>query len=370
MHPVGLARSLARSRLAGYSVAVIVPVVLTWTATWLNIPAFIFEDLALLTVLGIAIPWGLGPATVAVVACVATDNVLVLGLIGRPTVTGYRDVIDLLLFATVAIVVSGLVTRARTASLTAQESADRERKAREDRDRLIATVAHDLATPLSVLNGTVQFVRLRGPAEVDWSRLLDRLATASARATSLVRMLSDAQALETNTFGLTLRTHDLRTVVSPIVQMMDRYSAQHPVVLSVPDEPVLVEADADRLQRVLENLVSNAIKYSPDGGTVEVSVASDADAGFFRVRDYGIGISEAALPHIFERSYRAPEASTHAPGLGLGLSIAARVVEKHRGVISAAAAEGRGTIVVVRLPLARERVQPREEHEAQENVRV
>jgi two-component system, OmpR family, sensor histidine kinase MtrB len=168
----------------------------------------------------------------------------------------------------------------------------------------------------------------------------------------MVKTLSDAQALESEELGLQLATHDLRDVVAPIVDMMDRLSERHPVVLALPDRPVLVHADAERLQRVLENLVNNAIKYSPDGGAVEVSIAVEGHQAVLRVRDYGVGISPEALPRIFERSYRAPEAAAHAPGLGLGLSIAAQVVSRHGGTIRAAAADGSGTMFRVRLPLA------------------
>ena len=338
---------------AGYAAAVAVPIVITYGVTWLNLPPFVFEHLIVLLVLGVAIPWGLGPAVVAAIVSVLSDNVLLREPIGRPTITAYRDVLDLALFATVAVVVSGLMRRAHVARLIAQDAADRERRAREEHDRLIATVTHDLATPLSVLSGTVQFLKLRGiTGETDWSRLLGRLETASARATSLVRMLADAQALESDGFGLNVAVHDLRTLVAPVVQMMDRFSDRHPVVLAVPESAVMIRADAERLQRVLDNLVNNAIKYSPDGGAVEVSVALERDHAVLRVRDYGIGISRDALPRIFDRSYRAPEAAAHAPGLGLGLSIAAQVVQRHGGTINAAAAVGSGTLVSVHLPLA------------------
>ncbi len=113
-----------------------------------------------------------------------------------------------------------------------------------------------------------------------------------------------------------------------------------------------VNADGERFQRVLENLINNAIKYSPDGGTVELSISCDREHAVIRVRDYGIGISSEALPRIFEASYRAREAATCAPGLGLGLSIASQVIARHGGTIEAVPAEARGTTVTVRLPLA------------------
>jgi signal transduction histidine kinase len=353
MDQIERVKALTRSPAVGYAVAVALPVAITFGVAWLKMPAFVFEHLIVLLVVVVAIPWGLGPAVVAALTSVLSDNVLLREPIGIPTITGVRDVVDLALFATVAVVVSLLMRRAHVARAIAQKAAEQERQAREERDRVIATVTHDLATPLSVLTGTVQLARRRGnTADIDLSRLLVRLETASARATSLIKMLSDARALESDGFNLDLAVHDLRTLVSPIVQMMDRTSDRHPLILTAPDTPVMVTADADRLQRVLENLINNAIKYSPDGGTVDVSVTSEGDRAVLRVRDQGVGVSTEALPRIFDRLYRAPEASRHAPGLGLGLSIAAQIVARHGGTIEAEAADGGGSVFTVGLPLA------------------
>ena len=335
----------------GYTAAFVIPVVIIYVVTWLSLPAFLFEHLIVLLVLAVAIPWGVRPAIVAAVVSVAADNLLLREPIGRPTISGYRDVVDLALFATVAVVVSGLMRSAHTARVGAQAAADRERRARAELDGLIATITHDIATPLSVLRNTLQFAKRRATADVDWSQMLIRLDTASARATSILRTLCDAQAMESDAFKIDAGPCDLATVVAPIVTMMDRTSERHPLILTVPERPVTIEADAERIQRVLENLISNAIKYSPEGGAVEISVDVDGECGVLQVRDHGIGIADEVLPHIFARSYRAPGASQYAPGLGLGLSIAAQVVHHHRGSIVAAPAEGRGTVFVVRLPL-------------------
>jgi signal transduction histidine kinase len=344
--------SLAGAQSVGYIIAVAATVALTYATVWLALPPFVLDHLVILVILGVALGWGLGPAVVAVIAAVTSDNVLIREPVGWPTVTGARNAWDLLLFATVAVVVSGLVTRAHRARLDAEAAATRERQVREGLDHLIATVAHDLATPLQVLDASVRFATRKGAADVDWVRLLERLGTASTRATSLVRTLSEARGVEAYALPLTTQIHDLRALVSPIVKMMDRYSERHPVLLAAPETVVPVEADGERIQRVLENLVNNAIKYSPDGGTVEVTILAEGKDAVLRVRDYGIGITSSALPHVFARSFRAPEAWAQAPGLGLGLSVAAEVVAKHRGTIAAAPAEGRGTVMTVRLPLA------------------
>src|SRR5919198_5400312 len=122
----------------GYVAAVTVPVAITYAVSWLNMPAFIFEHMIVLLVLAVAIPWGLGPAVVAAVTSVLSDNVLLHEPIGRPTITGSRDVLDLALFATVAVVVSGLMRRAHAARLLAGNAADGEKQAREDPARLSA----------------------------------------------------------------------------------------------------------------------------------------------------------------------------------------------------------------------------------------
>jgi signal transduction histidine kinase len=171
-------------------------------------------------------------------------------------------------------------------------------------------------------------------------------------------MLSDARDFESKSLNpaLRLEPHDLAGVVLPIARMMDRFSDRHPVMLMAPDEPVWVDVDAERLQRALENLVSNAIKYSPNGGAIEVSIDVAGDTAVLRVRDHGIGISAAALPHVFDRAFRAPEASAHAPGLGLGLNIVAQVIAGHGGTIDVESGEGKGTVMIVKLPLAPERI--------------
>ena len=132
--------------------------------------------------------------------------------------------------------------------------------------------------------------------------------------------------------------------------MMDRISERHVIVVAVQKEPAVVECDVDRMQRVFENLVSNAIKYSPDGGAVELEVTPTRTDVVVKVRDYGIGISLGALPHIFERGYRAREAVSTAPGLGPGLNIASEIVKRHGGSIEAHPGQPRGSIVTVRLP--------------------
>jgi signal transduction histidine kinase len=117
------------------------------------------------------------------------------------------------------------------------------------------------------------------------------------------------------------------------------------------DTPVRVAANAENLDRALTNLVSNGVKYTPDGGTVTLSLDGDAETARLQVSDTGIGIPEDALPHLFEEFYRAPNAKAQIKqGTGLGLVITKEIIERYGGTIRVSSALDRGTTFNVTLP--------------------
>jgi signal transduction histidine kinase len=353
-HPrSGLARHL-RSAWVGYPVALGIPLAVLLSGARAGVPPFVFEHVVVLFVVGVAVLFGMGPAVTAAVVAALGGNVLLHAPVWRPTIGSAQDVLDLVLFVGVAVTVGWLVASARRERERAEAAAARERHAREERDRLVSMVTHDLATPLGVIRGSIQFARRAGSQpSLDLDRLLSRLDVAAIRATSLIRTLGDARTIDAGTLSLDKADTDLRQLLSSVVQMMDQFSDRHPVALGVPGHPIIVSCDTERLQRVIQNLITNAIKYSPDGGAVEVSLTSEQDQAVITVRDYGIGISPEALPHVFERGFRAKEAIATAPGLGLGLAISAEIVKRHGGRIAATPAEPSGTTFTVWLPLAR-----------------
>ena len=347
------------SSVFGMAAALLLPIVTTLLVWRVGLPSYVFEPLVVLLVVAVAVNWGLRSAVVAAITAVAADDVFLHEPFGTPTITGPRDVVDLMCFLAVALAVGWLVARSERDRRAAEAAAARERHAREERDRLIATITHDLANPLAAIHGTVQFAQRFGTTnDVDLSRLLSRLDTAAGRATSLLKTLADAKSLDAGELTLRLRSVHVRQLVAPVVQMFDKMSDRHPIVLQAPEMLPQIECDVDRMQRVLENLIGNAIKYSPDGGCVEVTIEHDAESVVIAIADSGIGISAESLPHIFERSFRAPEAAHAAPGLGLGLHTAAEIVRLHRGSLTAAAREPRGTVMMLRLPHSGVRVSP------------
>jgi two-component system OmpR family sensor kinase len=125
------------------------------------------------------------------------------------------------------------------------------------------------------------------------------------------------------------------------------------VTSSMPEHPVRLAVDRQRIREMLLNLVTNAIKYTPKGGTIDLTLAEEDDAVSFTVRDTGIGIAPGDLPHIFERFWRADPARSRTgerPGTGLGLAITKWIAEAHGGSITVQSRPGRGTMFTVRFP--------------------
>jgi two-component system sensor histidine kinase KdpD len=346
-------RHLLELRVTAYTVAAALPICVIAISMQIGLPDFVFEHLMVLLVVVSAVGGGRGPAVVAAVSGSVADNLFFSEPVGRPAITGVRDVVDLGLFVSVALIVGWLVNGLRVAKTRAIEAAEGERRAREERDRLIATVTHDLAAPLGVIQGSVQRVRAHAAVSAaDIMRQLARVETAAARVTSLLRTLADTRSIREGSLSMESRPLDFRSIVEPGARMFDGMSDRHPLALAMDSTPVVIAGDAERLGRLVENLVTNAIKYSPDGGAVEITVGKDRASAVLRVRDHGIGISADASQRPFELGYRAPVAETIAPGLGLGLYIAAEVVRRHGGTLTATPAEGSGTLFTVRLPLA------------------
>jgi signal transduction histidine kinase len=230
------------------------------------------------------------------------------------------------------------------------------RSAVEARDRTLAVATHDLRNPLSAIGMLAQSLEVEaaeafvpGPLVRDVSR---RIGARVAKMNRLITELLDVAALEGGAdLSLERRTTDLVEIARRVVGDHAR-SAGPRLHLAVPDEAVVGQWDENRLERVVENLVSNAIKYSPRGGEIYVVVTRDdvTSRAEISVADRGVGIPAADLPHIFDRFHRAHNVIGSFQGTGIGLSSARHIVERHGGTIAVVSQEGYGTTVSVRLP--------------------
>jgi signal transduction histidine kinase len=226
------------------------------------------------------------------------------------------------------------------------------------RDEFMATVSHDLKSPLTFIKGMSSLRRRRAVHTPDTAPLIDALEQIENGAGRMAQMLDDlvdAGQLEAGR-PLELRrdSTDLVALARQSVSEHQQTTDRHVVQLRTDLADLVGIWDRVRLGRVFDNLLSNAVKYSPRGGAIVVHVDADGQPptwAIVRVSDSGEGIPAADLPHIFERFRRGRDVEGRIPGTGVGLSGVRSILEQHGGSIDVQSAVGEGTTVTVRLPL-------------------
>src|SRR5262252_2107722 len=241
--------------------------------------------------------------------------------------------------------------------LESENAARREAEhANRAKDEFLALLSHELRTPLTPMLGWIRMLRRRRVRPEDYDSALEKIERSVESEIKLVSDLLDVSRIITDKMTLNLRTLDLRTIVKTAIEMA-RSSAEEKgieLVVETGQNEALVSGDPDRLQQVVLNLVSNAIKFTPPCGRVEARLERAGEHLELIVKDTGQGISPEFLPHVFERFRQADSSVARAHGgLGLGLSITRRLVELHDGSIHAKSeGEGRGSTFTVKIPLA------------------
>jgi PAS domain S-box-containing protein len=234
-------------------------------------------------------------------------------------------------------------------------AADRLREVERVRGDLIATVSHELRTPLTSILGNVEML-VDGDAGVlshPQARLLARVERNARRLLALIEDLLILSRIEAGAVKVNARPVPVRELVGGALEALRSVRAPSDVELRVdmPDEPLAVYGDQGQLERVLINLVDNALKFTAPGGLVTVRVNADGGHARVTVADTGIGIPEGELVQVFDRFYRSTTSRERAsPGSGLGLTITKSIVERHGGRISAESTPGTGTVVTCLLP--------------------
>jgi len=221
--------------------------------------------------------------------------------------------------------------------------------------RFTADASHELKTPLMVLRAGVEraLVHPGVPAEILQS--LDETLDQINEMTELVESLLTLARADEGRAPLAVEESDLRDLLGDVVETAGLLgeSAGITVTSTMPGHPVRLAVDRHRIREMLLNLVTNAIKYTPRDGTIDLTLAEEDHLVGFTVRDTGIGIAPGDLPHIFDRFWRADPARSRTgdrPGTGLGLAITKWIAEAHGGSITVQSRPGRGTIFMVRLP--------------------
>ena len=232
-------------------------------------------------------------------------------------------------------------------------------KIERDRRQFVSNVSHELRTPLTSVRSYSE--ALSDGALEDPKLAREFLDVIQRETDRMIRMISDLLSLsrmDSNRQEMNLELIDLSRLVDHILDRFDMMlsseeyaNKDYKILRELSDKPIWVEADQDRLTQIIDNILNNAIKYSPDGGNITVRLMTTHNEALLSIQDQGLGIPQKAIPHIFERFYRVDKArSREQGGTGLGLAIAKEVVERLNGRIWVNSIENKGSSFYISLP--------------------
>lgn len=234
----------------------------------------------------------------------------------------------------------------RVAMISAIRDITERKQAERAQQDFIAMASHDLLTPVTVLRARAQLLQRRQTYdETSVASILDQ----ASRMERLITDLRELVRLEGGRLALRREPVDLGEIVHEALTRARTEGTRHALRVEPPQFPIVGAWDRDRLRQVLDNLIGNAIKYSPQGGDIVIRIDATDDVGRVRIEDHGIGIAGDVLPRLFERFYQGQDPGV-STGLGLGLYIARMLVEAHGGRIWAESEPGHGSTFVITLP--------------------
>jgi len=245
-----------------------------------------------------------------------------------------------------------LVERKRAAEELARQ-ASKLRDADRRKDEFLATLAHELRNPLAPVRTGLEVLK-RTPNSPAASRAREVMERQVGHMVRLIDDLMDVSRITLGKVTLKRERLELRDIIEAAIETSRPSidAGHHTLKVSIPEEPILVDADRTRLAQVLDDLLHNAAKYTPAGGEIEIAAGREADAAFARVKDNGIGIAPDSIPEAFELfSQLNRRTERHQGGLGIGLALVKKLMDMHGGSITAESEGlGRGSVFTVRLP--------------------
>lgn len=224
------------------------------------------------------------------------------------------------------------------------------------RRQLLADVSHELMTPLTAIRGYAETLALPQfqPSTKEGRRAVKVIEEEGERIERLVQDLLDLARFEAGGLSLSLENVDVDEIFERAVERHAQRAHEKGVTIEVAaqEDDVRMVGDPHRLEQVVQNLVSNALRHTPPGGTIKLAASRDANTVRLTVADTGVGIPEQHLPHVFDRFYKADQSRSQA-GSGLGLSIVKAIVERHGGTVSVRSRQGAETVFEIVLPAQR-----------------
>ncbi|MBC8505880.1 MAG: GAF domain-containing protein [Anaerolineales bacterium] len=220
------------------------------------------------------------------------------------------------------------------------------------KSEFVSTVSHDLRSPLTAILGYVELLERVGPVNDKQRSFIQRVQVSVRNITELINDLLDLGRIESGFDESKVSLSITNVVMYSIESLKDRIlDSDVKLALDVPKDLPQIIGDSVRLRQVVDNLLGNALRYTPKGGKIEVELREENEQIIFQVCDNGVGIPAADRPHIFEKFYRASNVVENISGSGLGLAIVKTIVENHNGRIWVDSTEGEGSVFTIVLPI-------------------
>jgi signal transduction histidine kinase len=273
-------------------------------------------------------------------------------------IQGYHDKSEgpdrLLLWVEVALKTHLQVRQVREAEQTKAQMIERERL----KDELVSIVSHELRTPLTSLRGFAELMLKRTFSPEKQHEFLSIIHTEAVRLTNLINNFLDLQRMEAGRQTYDFAEVDMVALLCDTLSVFSHGNSQHQFRVEIPETLPPVWADADRLRQVLTNFLSNAVKFSPQGGEVCVGARRDGEHLVAWVADRGVGIPSASLDKLFTKFYRVDNKETrHVGGTGLGLALVKEIIEAHQGRVWVESTLSAGSTFFFTIPVDREFLQ-------------
>ena len=218
----------------------------------------------------------------------------------------------------------------------------------DKKDEFIALASHELKTPLTTIKGYLQLLAKKKQDRVN-ALFIEKTLDQVAKLNALIADLLDVSKIEAGKLQFNLEHFDLRLLLKEVMETFPYTYKTHKIIFHDANEPAIVYADKQRIEQVINNLLTNAIKYSPAADLVEISLFKDAEVVTVRVKDYGIGLKEEHKSKIFTRFYRA-DGVVNVSGLGIGLHLTKEIIDRHNGQIGVESTFGVGSEFYFTLP--------------------
>ena len=343
----------------------------TWFLRTIFVSLTFPDALFILSVLLTALIWGVGPAIFSLLLSTCVLDYFFVSPVGQLNLYSWNGVAQVIPYGIAGLVIAlitGQREQARWRSLASEqelqayaeelEEANHQLKDTDQlKDRFLSVASHELKTPITSIRGQAQLAIRRlakqkttSPEIAGMSTTLEKINEQTTRLTTLIDELLDVSSIRAGKVELHKREFELVALCQSVVEDQQLLT-DRTITLTSETPTVPIVADRDRLSQVVTNLVTNAIKYSPDGSEVQVRLSQSDTQACIEVQDHGKGIADKQLPHIFDTFYRTPDAQASSKfGLGLGLAICKDIVERHGGRIWVESKVGKGSTFFVELP--------------------